>query len=390
MPDLMTIAFMIALSSVTAAGMVAFVGRTHRHEGAPQTAATLVCYGMTYLSISLMASAGHVRWFLAAYGFFACGQSCWIWALHRFHQLRPPYALLVVLPIVSVLGLSLDSISASLRVQLISSLFLGYEVWALYLLTLRRAEAMNRGTMVLIVGTLMFAAALLLRLHTPVVSLTLRDTAASTPPLLLSFVILSIAMHFKSTGFLMMCHERKQVLLDRMANVDVLTELPNRRALMHSLEHVWQQCQRCHTPLSVLMVDVDHFKRVNDACGHPEGDKVLAQISRVLQSHVRPSDIVGRNGGEEFVIACPHTASAEAQVLAERLCAQVRSAVSAHHDTSAWPITISVGLHVCLPGDGQTLEDSVLQADQALYHAKADGRNRVHLLTPSPGTRFGT
>ena len=105
---------------------------------------------------------------------------------------------------------------------------------------------------------------------------------------------------------------------------------------------------------------------------------------------MRPSDIVGRYGGEEFVIACPHTASAEAQVLAERLCAQVRSAVSAHHDTSAWPITISVGLHVCLPGDGQTLEDIVLQADQALYHAKAAGRNRVHLLPPTPGTRLGT
>lgn len=377
MPDLTTIALMIALSSGSSAISVILTGRTHWREGSLLMAMTMTCYGLSYVCISFMASPNPTQWFMAAYAVFACGQSCWLATIYRFYQIRPPWWLLLCLPLWALLLFTLAINQPELRVRLVSGLFLCSEIWGLLVLARRRSEPLNKGSVVLVVGVLMFCSAMLLRVFLPNASLTLRDPASSSTHLLLSFTILFIAMHLKSTGFLLLCSGRQHNRLQYMANMDVLTELPNRRALMQSLKIMCGQAQLYQTPFSLLMIDVDHFKRVNDACGHQEGDRVLTQIAHLLQTHVRPHDIVGRYGGEEFVIACPNTDTLNASLLADRMCHAVRSAVAAHHAQETWPVTISVGLHVCYPAEAQTLDHALLCADQALYQAKTNGRNRV-------------
>lgn len=387
MPDLMTIALMIALSSVTSAISVILTGRAHWREGSLLMAMTMAFYGLSYVCISFMASATPTPWFMAAYTLFGCAQSYWLWTLQRFYQMRPTWWLLASLPPLSLLLFALALDYPELRIRLVSGLFFVAETWGLWLLVRRRSETWSKGTIIAAIGVLMFCSALLVRVFQPSVSFTLRDPASSSIQLLASFSIMFIAMHLKSTGFLLMCTDRQQARLQHMADMDVLTDLPNRRALMLALEKTWLQSQLSQTPLSVLMIDVDHFKRVNDACGHQEGDRVLAQVGRLLQAHVRPHDIAGRYGGEEFVIACPNTDMRDAHLLAERLCQAVRTAIAVHHGDESWPITVSVGLHVCYPADAQTLDHALLRADQALYQAKTDGRNRVWQQPSASSTR---
>jgi diguanylate cyclase (GGDEF)-like protein len=124
------------------------------------------------------------------------------------------------------------------------------------------------------------------------------------------------------------------------------------------------------------MIDVDHFKAVNDEHGHPAGDAVLRELSRLLKEQVRTVDSIGRYGGEEFVVLLPHTPTDEAHQTADRL----RRSVDTHafrHGEKALHVTVSVGV-ATYPGDGiASAEDLIREADKALYRAKQSGRNQV-------------
>jgi diguanylate cyclase (GGDEF)-like protein len=167
--------------------------------------------------------------------------------------------------------------------------------------------------------------------------------------------------------------------LEELAMLDGLTGLKNLRALQERLRTEAGRALRSHTPLSVLLGDVDRFKSYNDTFGHPAGDEVLRQIARLLQENAREADLAARYGGEEFVIVLPNTDHSGALVLAERF----RSAVEA----APWhqrAVTISFGAATWMPSNeaednAPTLDTSALmsQADKALYESKARGRNLV-------------
>ena len=167
--------------------------------------------------------------------------------------------------------------------------------------------------------------------------------------------------------------------LREQATHDPLTGLWNRYALLEALEREHSRAAREGTPLAVIMVDLDHFKHVNDTYGHLAGDAVLRETAGRMQAVVRSYDLVGRFGGEEFLIVLPGTSGANASQLAERL----RTAV-AHdpvgHDVLRIPVTASFGIGAsgtALSGDPQTL---IRLADEALYRAKEKGRNRIEWL----------
>lgn len=165
--------------------------------------------------------------------------------------------------------------------------------------------------------------------------------------------------------------------LRQISQTDPLTQLPNRRALDDRLADEVARAARYPAPLSVLMLDVDHFKGFNDTFGHPAGDEVLKKVANILRSCVRETDLIARYGGEEFVVVLPNTATDEAGVVAERC----RGAVAG----AEWPhrgVTVSVGAATAeagkVPGAGVLLQ----AADQALYRAKQSGRNRVEHAAP--------
>jgi diguanylate cyclase (GGDEF)-like protein/PAS domain S-box-containing protein len=163
--------------------------------------------------------------------------------------------------------------------------------------------------------------------------------------------------------------------LQNLIRIDSLTQLPNRRAIMEALEREYQRFLRYSTPLSVIFADVDHFKRINDTCGHPVGDRALQWVARNLAMAVRKADMVGRFGGEEFMILLAATESPPASRIAEHLRAHL--AGLAFPGTGA-AITASFGVTAVRSGD--CLESLLDRVDAAMYRAKELGRNRVALL----------
>jgi len=163
--------------------------------------------------------------------------------------------------------------------------------------------------------------------------------------------------------------------LEMQATHDGLTHLLNRHALEPRLKDEFQRAQRYHQPLSVLMLDIDHFKRVNDTYGHLGGDACLIKLSAMLRENARKQDIVARFGGEEFVLVLPHSEAEPAAMLAERIRGKMENMRIAH-DGQDICCTISIGIATITAhiADEKMLLDL---ADQALYEAKESGRNRV-------------
>lgn len=159
--------------------------------------------------------------------------------------------------------------------------------------------------------------------------------------------------------------------LERLSVTDRLTGLFNRMKLDEALDSECLRAQRTGQPFSLIMIDVDHFKQINDTHGHQAGDRVLIEIAQLLQSGTRDIDVVGRWGGEEFMVICPHTDSEGARQLAENLCLKIQ----AFKFTVVEHKTASFGVASFQAGD--QCQDIVERADAALYAAKGKGRNRV-------------
>ena len=168
---------------------------------------------------------------------------------------------------------------------------------------------------------------------------------------------------------------RNLAIAELRAATDALTGLPNRRAVQENLKRMVAQASRTVAPLAGLMLDLDHFKQINDQYGHGRGDEVLAAVGTALQATMRDADFAGRYGGEEFLVLLPATDEQGAIVMAERILAAVRAT---RVPTVEQPITISIGIAV-LPDHARDADSLERSADRALYSAKRNGRNRYEL-----------
>ena len=165
-----------------------------------------------------------------------------------------------------------------------------------------------------------------------------------------------------------------------MITFDELTGLLTKRSLYLELERELTRSARYAHPLSVLMMDLDHFKMVNDTHGHQAGSFVLAEVGRIIQSTIREPDVAGRYGGEEFIACLPETDKDRAIKAAERVRTAIEAAEMKRDDLEidgdAIRITISIGVST-YPEDGNDIDGLVREADRALYRCKHEGRNRV-------------
>lgn len=167
--------------------------------------------------------------------------------------------------------------------------------------------------------------------------------------------------------------------LTSLAYIDGLTGVANRRRFDECAAVEWRRARRHHRPVSLLMVDVDEFKRYNDRYGHLQGDACLKRVATVLRRLIgRPADLLARYGGEEFVCILPETTADGAGKLAERMRAAVEDLGIEHAGASAADcVTVSIGLASAIVDVGTTLEETLATADAQLYRAKSAGRNRV-------------
>lgn len=174
--------------------------------------------------------------------------------------------------------------------------------------------------------------------------------------------------------------------LQRLATTDMLTGMTNRRAFLDLAERTYAQSRRKGTAMCLLMLDLDHFKSVNDRFGHLEGDRVLVAFTQAVRAQLRGSDTVGRLGGEEFCVLLPQTDTASAAEVATRILAGTRAMCLETVAGEAFSITVSAGLATLLASD-KSLHRLLDRADQSLYSAKRSGRDRlaIDVSTDDPG-----
>lgn len=167
--------------------------------------------------------------------------------------------------------------------------------------------------------------------------------------------------------------------LQRLATTDPLTGLYNRRYFAQVARHLFESAKRYSKPLSVMLLDIDRFKSINDTYGHDTGDLALKVLADILKNSIRESDIACRFGGEEFIILLPETTAEDAEKLADRIRSKVENSSVPLSDGKELRYTVSIGVAQVDLSVDENIEPAIKRADEALYRAKEEGRNRVVL-----------
>ena len=234
------------------------------------------------------------------------------------------------------------------------------------------------GRWVVIIGSAFLLIAFVLRMHFMVIEGNWNSQYKVPDHIQAYTYFVSLAVLLtNSIGFVIMQMEHAVSEQHKLAIHDQLTGLYNRYALLDMLEHSGAQSRRNGKPLAMLMLDIDHFKRVNDRHGHLVGDEVLRQVAHRIQDRLRRSDMLARYGGEEFLAFLPDTDLEGGMFVAEA----IRHAVEVQPITAGGteiPVTVSIGVHAGVFGEAANAADAMISAsDRALYQAKSQGRNKV-------------
>lgn len=204
---------------------------------------------------------------------------------------------------------------------------------------------------------------------------------APNPLQIVLFVAVMASALLGSIGFVLMVKERADREILHLAMTDSLTGVPNRRALIDHVERAL--ARRSGLPLALLMIDVDHFKWINDTQGHPAGDEVLRKVADLFAARLRRQDMLARYGGEEFCVLAPDTDAGGALILADSLREAIAN-TPIETRRGKLHVTVSIGGTVCRANNTSELKDILAEADAALYRAKQDGRNRTHFCEGLP------
>ncbi len=170
--------------------------------------------------------------------------------------------------------------------------------------------------------------------------------------------------------------EQRTEILKWLAITDPLTGLYNRRYFMEQLEQEFKRSRRYERDLSLLMIDIDFFKRINDTFGHQTGDLVLRKISSIVESQLRDADLAFRFGGEEFMVILPETSLQDVSNVAERMRTEIMHSYY-HHDESEFNVTVSIGIISVKCNQVESIDSLIRKVDDNLYMAKKSGRNQI-------------
>jgi diguanylate cyclase (GGDEF)-like protein len=196
----------------------------------------------------------------------------------------------------------------------------------------------------------------------------------------LTFITLVMLMVFGLSAYVLLMKERSDKVISHLAVTDPLTGLPNRRSFMDMAEAVFERHKAGRAPLSVLFIDIDYFKKINDAYGHTFGDEVLVAMGNVIRTSLRDRDLFCRYGGEEFVILLPEATFEKAKLVTQRIVNSIAETTFQKHPEFSF--TVSIGVMSGIPAHNEALSVYLDKADKALYHAKNTGRNKVDEYNP--------
>ncbi len=379
-----TMMAMIIASSLMMAAAMAVVGWGRRREGLSHWAAGLLINALGHMLILLRGQIPDVLSIVGGNLLLTCVLVVMIAAIYRFQGRPQPWPLLAATPLLAMgcVVVFVDNYPARVVVM---GMVIGLQaVWALVAALEQRHSTVGRGQWLLVAGlgtealVLGGRAVLALSANEAATSI-LQSSTLQTLTFMSTFAVVLVS----SMGFVFMSRDRADESNRVMAALDPLTGVANRRSLIAALDRDVARAVRMREPIALMMVDIDHFKDVNDQYGHPAGDQVLCNVVQVLRQRVRAQDLVGRYGGEEFMVVLPDTGLAGAEQLARELCKAVevsRCQVEGleGHGIS---VTVSIGLFGGRLESGDSWDMLIAAADRALYQAKENGRNRVEVAT---------
>ena len=384
--DLYTAFGMVALSAWTLVGVLWLLGRQFWAQGVPYMMAAAFCFGVAYWLFAIQKSlppawamtGAHlcisVAIALAGIGYQRFRGQAW----GRADVITLGLPLLVLLA-----GMLAAPTDVSLQVRLRGALFIGQILWQLHVLLRAARGSASLGWKLVVValsGQVLALVPLVIygeRQFVPSASMGIKILL----PWMTSMVMF-LNLQVTAYGYLRMLQDRQHEAERKAAGLDGLTQLPSRRTLMEHVPLALAQAEKEGSSLGLLVLDIDHFKKVNDSCGHVAGDAVIRRVAWVLRNQIRKEDFPARYGGEEFVVLLPHATPDMLYSTAQRIGQAMRAEVVAH-DGERIRVSVSLGAHVQKVHAGVRWEDMLAAADAALYEAKNLGRDRMVLSAVS-------
>lgn len=298
--------------------------------------------------------------------------SIFLFSLVRFQGRRPSRFMLWVPPTLMGILSAVFVGNFQYRVCAVNAVCFIQASWIFWYLIAYRYDFPSRGRNLIVAAMFITMVVLVMRVVTALVEPSeISNFRNSSPVQALTFLTQFVVIILISNGFIMMSKERSDQRLKTVAMKDKLTDCWNRIRIEEAGRQEMARLMRYGHPVSLIMVDLDHFKTINDRYGHFAGDAVLKGFAEIARSSLRSTDILGRWGGEEFVIILPSSGFPEAVAIAER----VRNCLELHEFPEGCRITASMGVATCLSTD--SWDDWLERADRGLYRAKTGGRNRA-------------
>ena len=379
-----TMLAMIIASSLMMAASMAVVGWGRRRDGLGRWAAALLVNAIGHLLIMLRGLIPDVLSIMVGNLMLSSVFVGMIAAVYQFQGRPVRWAVLLAPPLLVLVFVSVYINNYPARVSFVGLVIGLQAVWALLAALSHRHATVGRGQWLLVAGLSLEAVVLggralvAISTHSEATNI-LQSSALQTLTFLATFSVVLVS----SVGFVFMSRDRADENNRVLAALDPLTGVANRRSLIAALDRDVARAQRMREPMALMMVDIDHFKDVNDQYGHPAGDRVLCSVVNVLRQRVRAQDLVGRYGGEEFMVLLPDTGLVGAQQLARALCKAVEES-RCPADGVPGPgiaVTVSIGVFGGRLESGDSWDMLIAAADRALYQAKNNGRNRVEVAT---------
>lgn len=379
-----TMLAMIIASSLMMAASMAVVGWGRRRDGLGRWAAALLVNAIGHLLIMLRGLIPDLLSIVVGNLMLSSVFVGMIAAVYQFQGRPVRWALLLAPPLLVLVFVSVFIDNFPARVSFVGLVIGLQAVWALLAALSHRHATVGRGQWLLVAGLSLEAVVLggralvAISTHSEATNI-LQGSGLQTLTFLATFSVVLVS----SVGFVFMSRDRADENNRVLAALDPLTGVANRRSLIAALDRDVARAQRMREPMALMMVDIDHFKDVNDQYGHPAGDRVLCSVVNVLRQRVRAQDLVGRYGGEEFMVLLPDTGLVGAEQLARELCKAVEES-RCPADGVPGPgiaVTVSIGVFGGRLESGDSWDMLIAAADRALYQAKNNGRNRVEVAT---------
>lgn len=373
-----TIFASVALVATIMAFCLILVGQFNLRDGLLTSGCGLLAHALAYVCYTLYGQAPLWLTYGVANTLLAVALAFYSVGIFRIRVLPVPWLHILSLPALMLLSMALLIDTREPRMLAASAVLV---MQCLLIIHWARQHALpgGRAHLLLIIGASISLVGLLVR-----VAAILSGTASemqydvSNLKQTISVSLGTVTVMMLSLGLVLLSKERSESTLQRMALRDALTGILNRRAILEQFSGELERARRAHANLAIAMIDIDHFKQINDLYGHLAGDEVLCHCVSHLQQRLRESDTIGRYGGEEFLLLLPDTSTVGAMAALDDLRQSLAESPAQFGDLSIG-LSFSAGIWCAVPGPEDSIASLIAQADAALYAAKAGGRNTLRL-----------